>query len=80
MNCLNVKKHRKYCCISTYIVTKSSTLNIGCGYHIRNGVTYKQRKDLDISFLDNGNEFRKCWIEILNYHSQNNLIGTHSVH
>ena len=42
--------------------------------YIRNGIKYKQRKDLDINYDDDNNEFQSSWIEVIKEHEPN-IVG-----
>ena len=44
---------------------KGKTLKSSCGFYLKSGIKFKLRKDLDISYFDENNEFQSCWIEIL---------------
>ena len=44
---------------------KGKTLKSGCGFYLKSGIKFKPRKDLNISFFDENNEFQSCWIEVL---------------
>ena len=43
-----------------------TTLRSGCGFYIRTGIKFKDRKDLDIQHYDSLNEFQCKFIEIIN--------------
>ena len=42
----------------SFVGTKRVTTKSGCVFYSRNGIKYKQRKDLDISCYDDNNEFK----------------------
>ena len=42
----------------SFVGTKEVTTKSGCGLYIRNNIKYKQRKDLDITYYDDNNEFQ----------------------
>ena len=46
-------------------MSKGVTTKSGCGFYIRNGIKYKQRKDLDISYYDYYNELQSSGVEII---------------
>ena len=50
----------------TYHGTKGHTLKSGCGFYVKNCLKFQQRTDLDLSVIDENNEFQSCWIEIIN--------------
>ena len=60
--------------------TEGHTLKSGCGFYVKKGLKFTPRKDLDISFADDKNEYQSCWIEILLENQPNILIGTHYRH
>ena len=45
---------------------KGHNLKSGCGFYIKNGLKFCQWADLDLSVIDENNEFQSCWIEIIN--------------
>ena len=45
--------------------TEGHTLKSGCGFYIKEGIRFTPRKDLDISFADDKNEYQSCWIKLL---------------
>ena len=49
-----------------YHGTKGHSLKSGCGFYIKNGLKFRQQTDLDLSVIDENNEFQSCWIEIIN--------------
>ena len=50
----------------TYHGTKGHTLKSGCGFYVKNCLKFQQQTDLDLSVIDENNEFQSCWIEIIN--------------
>ena len=56
--------------------TEGHILKSGCGFYIKKGIRFTPRKDLDISFADDKNEYQSCWIKILLDKQPNILIGT----
>ena len=56
--------------------TEGHTLKSGCGFYIKEGLNFTPRKDLDVSFADDKNEYQSSWIEILLENQPNILIGT----
>ena len=46
----------------------------GCGFYIHKSVTCIPRKDLDIRFKDDKNEFEGKWIELVNNKVNKNMI------
>ena len=63
-----------------YCGMKGKTLKSGCGCYIRNEIKYKIRNDLNISFVDEGNEFQRFWVEIINEKNPNIIVGVHYRH
>ena len=64
----------------TYHGTKRHTLKSDCGFYTKNGLRFQQRTDLDMSVIDENNEFQPCWIEIINNLNPNVLIGCYYRH
>ena len=54
--------------------TKETTTKSGCGFCIKKGLKYKPRKDLDITFCNELNEFQSTWVEIVNDNTQPNIV------
>ena len=48
-----------------------------CGFYIKDGINYKPRKDLDIAYNEEYNEFQCCWIKIINQNNPNIFVGTY---
>ena len=59
---------------------KGKTLKSGRGFYLKPGIKFKPRKDLDISYFDENNEFESCWIEILHEKQPNILISVYYRH
>lgn len=76
----NSKNEQNIGSVSGYQPSKQSTLKSGPGFLTRKELKYVQRKELDITFKGEDNEFQSCWIEIQNEHSLNTLIGTYYGH
>ena len=76
----NSKNEQNIGSVSGYQPSKQSTLKSGPGFLTRKELKYVQRKELDITFKGEDNEFQSCWIEIQNEHSLNTLIGTYYRH
>ena len=76
----NSKNEQNIGSVSGYQPSKQSTLKSGPGFLPRKELKYVQRKELDITFKGEDNEFQSCWIEIQNEHSLNTLIGTYYRH
>ena len=56
--------------------TEGHTLKSGCGFYIKEGIRFTPRKDLDITFADDKNDYQSCWIKVLLDKQSNILIGT----
>ena len=76
----NSKNEQNIGSVSGYQPSKQSTLKSGPGFLTRKELKYVQRKELDITFKGEDNEFQSCWIEIQNEYSLNTLIGTYYRH
>ena len=76
----NSKNEQNIGSVSGYQPSKQSTLKSGPGFLTRKELKYVQRKELDITFKGEDNEFQSCWTEIQNEHSLNTLIGTYYRH
>ena len=63
-----------------YYGIQGNSLKSGCGFYVKDGINYKPRKDLDIAYNDEYNEFQCCWIEIINQNNPNILVGTYYRH
>ena len=59
----------------SFVGMKGVTTKSGCGFYIRNSTKYKQRKDLDISYYDDNNEFQSSWTEIIKENEPNIIAG-----
>ena len=49
----------------------------GCGCYVKEGKNFKPRKDLEITYSDEDNEFQCSWIELLNENRSNILVGVY---
>ena len=76
----NSKNEQNIGSVGGYQPSKQSTLKSGPGFLTRKELKYVQRKELDITFKGEDNEFQSCWIEIQNEHCLNTLIGTYYRH
>ena len=54
-----------------YYGKQGNLLKSGCGFYIKDRINYKPRKDLDIAYNDEYDEFQCCWVEVI---IQNNPI------
>ena len=52
-------------CYEPYLGLNGKTLKSGCGLYIRSGLTFIQRKDLDLQYYDDLNEFQMKFIEVV---------------
>ena len=43
-----------------------TTTKNGCEFYVKKGLKFKSRRELDLTYYDDENEFQSCWIEILN--------------
>ena len=59
----------------SYCGTPGTTIKSGCGLYIKDSLKKIDRKDLNISFCDEDNEFQFKWIEIVNAKAANILVG-----
>ena len=64
----------------TFHGTGGQSLKSGCGFFVKEGLKYKRRTDLEMSFKDKNNEFQSCWIEIINNPTPNIIIGCYYRH
>ena len=71
-HCKNIPRLEKY---QPFVGTKGVTTKRGCSCHIRNGIKYKQSKDLDISYYDDNNEFQSSQSEIVKENEPNIIAG-----
>ena len=53
---------------------------MGVGFYIKNGLKFQQWTDLDLSVIDENNEFKSCWAEIINNLNPNILMGCYYRH
>ena len=58
-----------------FLFTPGNSLKGGCGFFVKNGLKVLERKDFDISFSDDTNEYETKWIELVNQNDKNILIG-----
>ena len=58
-----------------FLYTPGNSLKGGCGFFVKNGFKVLERKDLDISFTDDTNEYATKWIEIVNEKDKNIIVG-----
>lgn len=63
-----------------YTGTSGTTLKSGCGFYVRNDIKFVPRKDLDLSILDNNNEYQSKWIELIDGKKMNTLVGVYYRH
>ena len=63
-----------------YVGCNGSSLKSGCGFYINNTLKYLDRKDLDVKYCDDTNEFQGKWIEIINNKSINTVVGVYYRH
>ena len=60
-----------------FYTTQWTTTKSGCGFYVKKRLKFKSRRDLDLPFHDDDNEFQSCWIEILNKKEPNPIIGVY---
>ena len=60
-----------------YYGRKVNSLKSGCVFHVREGIKFKPRNGLNLTFCDEYNESHCYWIEILNEKSPNILLGVY---
>ena len=58
-----------------YTGTTGKTIKSGCGFYVSDKIKYISRKDLDISYCDDNNEYQFKWIEISNKGKINTIVG-----
>ena len=63
-----------------YLGTPGTTTKSGCGLYIKNDIKFMPRRDLDISYFDDENEYQCKWIEIINEAKINIVIGVYYRH
>ena len=63
-----------------FYATQGTTTKSVCVFYVKNGLKFKSRRDLDLAYHDNDNEFQSCWIEILNKKEPNTIIGVYYRH
>ena len=49
-----------------FYATQETTTKNGCEFYVKKGLKFKSRRELDLTYYDDENEFQSCWIEILN--------------
>ena len=59
-----------------YYGTNGTTLKSGCGFYISEKLNYIPRKDLQIQFHSEEEEFQTSWIEIIIPNKSNIIVGT----
>ena len=45
-----------------FYATQGTTTKSVCVFYVKNGLKFKSRRDLDLAYHDNDNEFQSCWI------------------
>ena len=63
-----------------YHGVKGKPLKSGCGFYVKEGINFKPRKDLEITYSDEDNEFQCSWIELPNWKWPNILVGLYYTH
>ena len=63
-----------------YHGVKGKSVKIGCGFYVKEGINFKPRKDLEITYSDDDNEFQCSWIELLNEKRPHILVGLYYRH
>ena len=63
-----------------FYATQGTKTKSGCGFYVKKGLKFKSRRDLDLAYHDDDNEFQSCWIEILNKKEPNTIIGVYYRH
>ncbi len=58
-----------------YIGTCGTSTKVGCGFYVREDIKVLRRKDLDISFNDELDEFQFKWIALVNNKKINIVVG-----
>ena len=52
--------------------TQGTTTKSGCGFYVKKKrLKFKSRRDIDLTYHDDENEFQSCWIEFLNLKEPN---------
>ena len=51
------------------------TAKLGCGIHVKTGINYKSRPDLDTKIKNGNSETEMKWIEIIDDKRANKIIG-----
>ena len=68
----NIPRLKNY---QSFVGTEGVATKSWCGFYIGNGIKYKQRKNLDISYYDDNNELQSSWIEIIKEYESNIIAG-----
>ena len=63
-----------------FYATQGTTTKCGCGFYVKKGLKFKSRRDLDLAYHDNDNDFQSCWIKILNKKEPNTIIDVYYKH
>ena len=63
-----------------FYATQGTATKSGCGFYVKKGLKFKLRKDLDLTYHDDENQFQSCWIEILNKKEPNTINGVYYRH
>ena len=58
-----------------YHGVRGKSLKSGCGFYFKEDINFKPRKDLEITYSDEDNEFQCSWNELLNEKRPNILVG-----
>ena len=64
------------CGYRSYIGQAGTSLKSGCGFYISNHLKFVPRKDLDVHFCNENNEFEAKWVEIININQPNTVIAS----
>ena len=59
-----------------YMGQSGTTMKSGCGFYIADHVNYIPRKDLDMHFYNQTNEFSCKWIELINKNKPNIIVAS----
>ena len=60
-----------------FYATQGTTTESG---YVKKGLKFKSRRDLDLVYHDNDNDFQSCWIKILNKKEPNTIIDVYYKH
>ena len=58
--------------LSVISLCKRKKIKNGCGFYVISEIKLKSRKDLDMSYLDENNEFQSWWIR---FYTKNNQLS-----